>query len=99
MVDAETNGGMPTKLFRRKLRRQSKIAPESDFPVLHGMHYLAYLEQLHQTLKPKVYLEIGTETGASLSLANCISIAIDPKFRLQADVSRNKPELHQYQGY
>jgi hypothetical protein len=62
------------------------------------MHYLSYLKQLHETVKPKVYFEIGTESGASLSFANCTSIAVDPQFQLQADVSRNKPELHQYQG-
>ncbi len=86
------------KTLRRKLRQETRITPEEGFPAVRGMHYLLVLQHLHETLKPKVYFEIGTESGASLSFATCTSIAVDPNFQLQADISRNKPELHQYQG-
>lgn len=85
-------------MIRKKLRAETAITSEPGFPVLGVNHYLPYLQQLHKTLKPKVYFEIGTESGASLSFAECTSVAVDPQFQLQSDVSRNKPELHQYQG-
>ncbi len=86
------------RAIRRKLRAEMRLQPEAGFPRLGPQHYLPYLEQMHATLAPKVYLEIGTESGASLSYASCVSFAVDPAFNLQADVSRTKPELHQFQG-
>ncbi|MGB3146567.1 MAG: class I SAM-dependent methyltransferase, partial [Paracoccaceae bacterium] len=83
---------------RTKLRNETRVIAEPGFPAVGTAHYLPYLEQLHRKLKPKVYFEIGTESGASLAYATCTSIAVDPDFQLQADVSRNKPELHQFQG-
>jgi hypothetical protein len=86
------------RAIRRKIRAETRLIAEPGFPEMRGPHYLLYLQKLHEILKPKVYFEIGTESGASLSFAECASIAVDPQFNLQADVSRNKPELHQYQG-
>ena len=81
------------RAVRRKIRSETRLQPEAGFPRMGPLHYLPYLEQMHATLAPKVYLEIGTESGASLNYANCVSFAVDPAFNLQADVSRNKPEL------
>lgn len=86
------------RMIRQKLRAETAITPEPGFPVMGRQHYLTYLKALHGRLNPKVYFEIGTESGASLSFASCTSIAVDPQFQLQSDVSRNKPELHQFQG-
>ena len=86
------------RAVRRKIRSETRLQPEAGFPRMGPLHYLPYLEQMHATLAPKVYLEIGTESGASLNYANCVSFAVDPAFNLQTDVSRNKPELYQYQG-
>ena len=86
------------RAIRRKIRSEMKISPEAGFPRMGPVHYLTHLQDLHATLAPKVYLEIGTESGASLSFAGCVAFAVDPAFDLQADVSRNKPELHQFQG-
>jgi hypothetical protein len=47
-----------------------------------GELYVRFLEFLHQTLRPRSYLEIGTETGASLALARCPSLAVDPEFKI-----------------
>ena len=37
-----------------------------------------FLAQLHAQLQPRGYLEIGVQTGASLAIAQCPSIGIDP---------------------
>lgn len=50
-----------------------------------GTYYLDVLAHLHTSLFPKTYLEIGTQHGASLRLAKCASIAIDPSFLLEGD--------------
>ena len=61
-------------------------------------HYFTLLDRMHRELEPKTYFEIGTESGASLHLAKCTSYAVDPAFRLAADVTGNKPELYLFQG-
>jgi hypothetical protein len=62
-----------------------------------GEHYLAVLRRLHQHLKPTSYLEIGCGTGASLAIATCASVAIDPDPQIEdAGVSDNKPLLKLY---
>ena len=67
-------------------------------PDLTGEHYLDVLVRLHRQLKPKSYMEIGTETGISLTLAECASVAVDPSFKLHsaAPVS-DKPMCALYQ--
>lgn len=40
-------------------------------------HY-EFLGMLHQELQPRGYLEIGVQTGASLALASCPAIGVDP---------------------
>jgi hypothetical protein len=47
--------------------------------LLPGADYMEVLGNLHQMLCPKSYVEIGVQTGASLKLAQCISIGIDPE--------------------
>ena len=41
-----------------------------------------FLRRLHRQLKPKRYLEIGVNSGASLRLSRARSIAIDPEFKI-----------------
>jgi len=43
-----------------------------------------FLAALHALLQPRGYLEIGAQTGASLSLASCPAIGIDPYPLVQA---------------
>lgn len=64
---------------------------------LQGEHYLKVLEELHKNLQPDSYLEIGTRTGSSLRLAQCESIAIDPQFKIKAEIVGSKPRLTLYQ--
>ncbi len=55
------------------------------------------LRYLHNYLRPKSYIEIGTWRGESLALASCASIAIDPKFDISTNVIGVKPLCALYQ--
>lgn len=48
---------------------------------LHGEHYFLVLQRVHQLLKPRTYVEIGVETGASIRLAapETLALGIDPQ--------------------
>jgi hypothetical protein len=61
-------------------------ATPCSVPDHKGEHYRGVLKRLHSELRPKSYLEIGTRRGASLKLATCPSIAVDPKFEFGSDV-------------
>src|SRR5688572_4092233 len=67
--------------------------PDAPFtrPKHAGTGYLKLLRRLHAVKRPKTYLEIGTAAGKTLALARCVSIAIDPRFRLGRDVRQGKP--------
>ncbi len=75
------------------------LAP--SMPDLTGTPYLEMLARLHTVLRPRSYLEIGVETGATLALARCPSIGIDPEFQF-GDIALvrqivAKPSLMLYQ--
>jgi hypothetical protein len=53
-------------------------------PDLAGADYRDVLRWFHGHLQPSRYFEIGTLTGATLGLANCPSLAVDPMFQLDA---------------
>jgi len=40
-------------------------------------HY-EFLASLHEVLRPRRYLEIGVQTGASMALASCLAVGVDP---------------------
>ncbi len=75
------------------------LAP--SMPDLTGGPYLDMLARLHAVLNPRSYLEIGVETGATLALARCAAIGIDPAFRFSdIELVRQitaKPSLMLYQ--
>jgi hypothetical protein len=86
---------MPDDQFAGLLSR----AP--SMPDLSGAPYHEMLARLHAVLRPRSYLEIGVETGATLALARCAAIGIDPVFRF-ADIElvrqiTAKPSLMLYQ--
>jgi hypothetical protein len=63
-----------------------------------GTYYINVLMKLHEWLTPTSYLEIGTESGESLSIADCAAIAVDPNFRLGTkDFVAKKPFCALYQ--
>lgn len=63
-------------------------------PAHTGTPYAQVLQHFHRTLRPKTYIEIGTDVGVTLKLAECASIAVDPKFRIEQDVMSGKPACH-----
>src|SRR5215211_1068158 len=72
-------------------------------PVVHapkratGENYLLLLKAIHTHLRPKSYLEIGSENGISLSVSECATLAVDPAFQIKRDVIQKKPSFHAYQ--
>jgi len=93
LLDAKSIHGIASETATA-LREDSRFNNALADPV---PSYLAVLEQLHTLLQPKTYLEIGTWTGASLQAATCASLAIDPKFQLQAGAIGKKPRCLLYQ--
>ncbi|WP_197283671.1 glycosyltransferase 61 family protein [Mycobacterium sp. Marseille-P9652] len=57
---------------------------------LSGVYYIEFLTALHTHLTPRSYLEVGTATGDSLSVASCDTIAVDPQFQLKAGATGNR---------
>jgi glycosyltransferase involved in cell wall biosynthesis len=93
----EAEGGLTsTSEPKGQMNEEAKLdmAHREDFPVMTGMRYLRFLRRLHETRQPNWYLEIGTYTGASLEIATCRSIAVDPEFRVRREIVGTKPALH-----
>jgi Methyltransferase domain len=63
-------------------------------PDHRGTFYQDALRRLHATLRPRSYFEIGTLNGATLVLAECPSVAVDPAFALRGNLPGRIPELH-----
>jgi hypothetical protein len=62
-----------------------------------GVPYPQFLAALHAHLSPQTYLEVGTETGASLALVNCDAIAVDPQFQLQVSATGGRKRTFFFQ--
>jgi hypothetical protein len=45
------------------------------------------LAHLHHDYRPRTYLEIGINTGRSLSLSRTTTIAVDPDFRIKTEIN------------
>jgi len=52
---------------------------------------------MHRHLQPNWYLEVGTNTGSSLRKATGNAIAVDPAFKISANVIGTKNQVHFYQ--
>ena len=61
--------------------------------VVSGVWYVELLAALHAALQPTTYFEIGTSTGASLSVARCRSVCVDPQFFLSEGLVEQPREL------
>jgi hypothetical protein len=64
---------------------------------LLGVPYLIFLAALHTHLKPRTYMEIGTEAGASLAVAGCDAIAVDPQLNLRTSATGNRSRTYFFQ--
>ncbi len=62
-----------------------------------GLFYRDCLRQLHQTLRPGSYLEIGCLDGETLALAECTAIGIDVQFQPQVRIPARAPAILLYQ--
>jgi hypothetical protein len=56
-------------------------------------HYRTFLQQVHETIKPKLYLEIGVRDGSSFTLSKCLSFGVDPAFVINKEI-RNDCRLY-----
>ena len=64
---------------------------------LSGVGYIEFLKALHIHLTPRSYLEVGTSTGASLEVAGCDTIAVDPRFEVKAGASGDRTRTFFFQ--
>lgn len=64
---------------------------------LSGVLYIEFLKALHTHLTPRSYLEVGTATGASLAVAGCDTIAVDPRFAVPAGATGNRTRTFFFQ--
>ncbi|MGI9254917.1 MAG: class I SAM-dependent methyltransferase [Thermomicrobiales bacterium] len=60
------------------------------------MDYYGFLNELHHLLLPQAYLEIGVWKGASLALASCCSVGVDPESIAEGNCWGAKPWLKLY---
>jgi hypothetical protein len=51
------------------------------------VHYLDFLAEVHDLLKPRTYLEIGVRGGDSLALSSASSIGIDPAYEIAEGIA------------
>jgi hypothetical protein len=63
----------------------------------YSVPYTEVLRSIHTHLRPRRYMEIGTQTGTTLALADCTSLAVDPDFQITRDVIGKKPACFLYQ--
>ncbi len=57
---------------------------------LSGVSYIDFVKALHTYLTPRRYLEVCTATGTSLAVAGCDTIAVDPRFAVDAGATGNR---------
>lgn len=62
-----------------------------------GIPYIQFLSELHNRLAPRTYLEVGTESGASLAVAACDAIAVDPQFKLDLSATGDRKRTFFFQ--
>jgi Methyltransferase domain len=62
--------------------------PSDPFPSFPGpsLSRHALLRGLHERVRPERYLEIGVFRGDSLTLARCVSVGVDPDFKVTREL-------------
>jgi len=78
-------------LCERALALDAQFTPAHELMAslyLHGEKYSALLERIHRHLRPRTYVEIGVETGASLRLAlpETRALGVDPEPKIAFDL-------------
>jgi hypothetical protein len=62
----------------------------TDLLTHKGVYYLTFLKACNDILKPRNYLEIGTDEGHSLIAFECDAVCIDPSFSISTNVLNNR---------
>ena len=78
--------------FKRNIPPVSlKVSPGTpeEEKISGEVHYVEVLKQIHQTIKPSLYLEIGVRRGDSLFLSQCDSIGVDPDYQIKWNIPQN----------
>jgi len=83
-------------MFWSKKKKRVLDPVEAGFHQPKGMQYLDFLHALHTRRKPQWYLEVGTESGFSLAQSRCNTIAVDPEFKIRAELTYPS-QLHLFQ--
>ncbi len=84
---------LPINLFQQETSPapvfEEDLNPE--FEITRGQRpYLETIEQVHNILQPRLYLEIGIRRGHSLRLAQAAAIAVDPCPELDFELKSNQ---------
>ncbi len=85
------------RAVKRKIRGERNVVADPGYPTMGSRHYFERLPELHSEIQPRAYFEIGTESGASLSMARCPSVAVDPAFDLKPGALAGKSIIHLFQ--
>lgn len=64
---------------------------------VNGQMYTRFIKNFHDVMKPRTYLEIGTQSGNTLAIATCPSIAVDPRFQINVNVAGGKSTCFLFQ--
>jgi predicted O-methyltransferase YrrM len=69
-------------------RRAARWQPSDPFTTFPqpSLSRHALLRGLHERLQPERYLEIGVFKGDSLTLARCVSVGVDPDFKVTREL-------------
>jgi len=73
------------------------MSKTDTFRPAQGPDYFGLLKAMHQTLKPALYLEVGSRTGNSLAMATGDFIAVDPTFVLKRFTTFQGQQGHLFQ--
>ncbi|RED18423.1 class I SAM-dependent methyltransferase [Pontivivens insulae] len=67
------------------------------FSPASGLNYRRFLRQMHARIPVEWYMEIGCRTGDTLAGVTAKTIGVDPFFRVEANVIRQKPVFMAFQ--
>lgn len=86
-------------MFGRKIRKAGRpgAGRHPDFPPLSEVSYLDVLSAVEAGRGVERYLEIGSRTGDSVARVHCSYAAVDPEFRIRADVFNAAPQMMFFQ--
>jgi len=100
MPETETPGGAARRAEVLRQRQEAALRQAPRDPGLfdcQGTPYVDFLAFVTRTLQSERYLEVGTSSGRSLAAIDCRALAIDPQFKINANVIGTKSVCLFYQ--